>query len=244
MNAAELYVEEHARRARRAGRRARARRVRLVRELRGRDRAPGARPHRAHLRPARLGALRRRRAGDVARRPRRRPAVGAGRPPRHRRRAQLRRHRLAASPRCARPERVAALGLFEPSMQWQPWWPSMDAIAAESALRAGALPRRARGQAAPHARGARTRAGAAAARAHAHRRGAVHARRSSPSRASSGAARCRRRGASATTDHLPRRARLRADRDRGRRPHRAPHAARRASPTSPGARSRSGAGRA
>jgi pimeloyl-ACP methyl ester carboxylesterase len=30
------------------------------------------------------------------------------------------------------PERVAALGLFEPSMQWQPWWPSMDVIAAES----------------------------------------------------------------------------------------------------------------
>jgi pimeloyl-ACP methyl ester carboxylesterase len=30
------------------------------------------------------------------------------------------------------PERVAALGLFEPSMQWQPWWPSMDAIAAEA----------------------------------------------------------------------------------------------------------------
>jgi pimeloyl-ACP methyl ester carboxylesterase len=30
------------------------------------------------------------------------------------------------------PERVDALGLFEPSMQWQPWWPTMDAIAAES----------------------------------------------------------------------------------------------------------------
>jgi pimeloyl-ACP methyl ester carboxylesterase len=30
------------------------------------------------------------------------------------------------------PERVAALGLFEPSMQWQPYWPSMDAIAAEA----------------------------------------------------------------------------------------------------------------
>jgi pimeloyl-ACP methyl ester carboxylesterase len=30
------------------------------------------------------------------------------------------------------PERIAALGLFEPSMQWQPWWPSMDANAAES----------------------------------------------------------------------------------------------------------------
>jgi pimeloyl-ACP methyl ester carboxylesterase len=30
------------------------------------------------------------------------------------------------------PERVAALGLFEPSMQWQPWWPTMDAIAAEA----------------------------------------------------------------------------------------------------------------
>jgi pimeloyl-ACP methyl ester carboxylesterase len=30
------------------------------------------------------------------------------------------------------PARVTALGLFEPSMQWQPWWPSMDAIAAES----------------------------------------------------------------------------------------------------------------
>jgi pimeloyl-ACP methyl ester carboxylesterase len=30
------------------------------------------------------------------------------------------------------PERVAALGLFEPSMQWKPWWPSMDAIAAEA----------------------------------------------------------------------------------------------------------------
>lgn len=29
-------------------------------------------------------------------------------------------------------DRVAALGLFEPSMQWQPWWPSMDVIAAES----------------------------------------------------------------------------------------------------------------
>jgi pimeloyl-ACP methyl ester carboxylesterase len=31
------------------------------------------------------------------------------------------------------PDRVTALGLFEPSMQWQPWWPSMDEIAAESA---------------------------------------------------------------------------------------------------------------
>jgi pimeloyl-ACP methyl ester carboxylesterase len=31
------------------------------------------------------------------------------------------------------PQRVVALGLFEPSMQWQPWWPSMDAIAAEAA---------------------------------------------------------------------------------------------------------------
>jgi pimeloyl-ACP methyl ester carboxylesterase len=30
------------------------------------------------------------------------------------------------------PDRVTALGLFEPSMQWQPWWPSMDAIAAEA----------------------------------------------------------------------------------------------------------------
>jgi pimeloyl-ACP methyl ester carboxylesterase len=30
------------------------------------------------------------------------------------------------------PERIAALGLFEPSMQWKPWWPSMDAIAAEA----------------------------------------------------------------------------------------------------------------
>jgi len=30
------------------------------------------------------------------------------------------------------PERVAALGLFEPSMQWQPYWPAMDAIAAEA----------------------------------------------------------------------------------------------------------------
>ena len=30
------------------------------------------------------------------------------------------------------PERVLALGLFEPSMQWQPWWPTMDAIAAEA----------------------------------------------------------------------------------------------------------------
>jgi pimeloyl-ACP methyl ester carboxylesterase len=31
------------------------------------------------------------------------------------------------------PERITALGLFEPSMQWQPWWPSMDTIAAEAA---------------------------------------------------------------------------------------------------------------
>ena len=30
------------------------------------------------------------------------------------------------------PERVAALALFEPSMQWQPYWPAMDAIAAEA----------------------------------------------------------------------------------------------------------------
>lgn len=30
------------------------------------------------------------------------------------------------------PQRVAALALFEPSMQWQPWWPSMDAITAEA----------------------------------------------------------------------------------------------------------------
>jgi pimeloyl-ACP methyl ester carboxylesterase len=32
---------------------------------------------------------------------------------------------------CA-PDRITALGLFEPSMQWKPWWPSMDAIAAEA----------------------------------------------------------------------------------------------------------------
>ncbi len=31
------------------------------------------------------------------------------------------------------PDRVAALGMFEPSMQWQPYWPSTDVIAAESA---------------------------------------------------------------------------------------------------------------
>jgi pimeloyl-ACP methyl ester carboxylesterase len=30
------------------------------------------------------------------------------------------------------PERIVSLGLFEPSMQWQPWWPSMDAISAEA----------------------------------------------------------------------------------------------------------------
>src|SRR5215213_2767608 len=30
------------------------------------------------------------------------------------------------------PERICALGLFEPSMQWQPYWPSMDAITAEA----------------------------------------------------------------------------------------------------------------
>lgn len=30
------------------------------------------------------------------------------------------------------PERIASLGLFEPSMQWQRWWPSHDVIAAES----------------------------------------------------------------------------------------------------------------
>jgi pimeloyl-ACP methyl ester carboxylesterase len=31
------------------------------------------------------------------------------------------------------PERVTALGLFEPSMQWQPWWPTMEEIQAEAA---------------------------------------------------------------------------------------------------------------
>ncbi len=31
------------------------------------------------------------------------------------------------------PERFTALGLFEPSMQWQSWWPSMEAIQAEAA---------------------------------------------------------------------------------------------------------------
>ncbi len=30
------------------------------------------------------------------------------------------------------PERVTALGLFEPSMQWQPWWPTMEEIQAEA----------------------------------------------------------------------------------------------------------------
>ena len=30
------------------------------------------------------------------------------------------------------PERVTALGMFEPSMQWQSYWPTMDAIAAEA----------------------------------------------------------------------------------------------------------------
>jgi pimeloyl-ACP methyl ester carboxylesterase len=31
------------------------------------------------------------------------------------------------------PARVTALGLFEPSMQWQPWWPTMQEIQAEAA---------------------------------------------------------------------------------------------------------------
>jgi pimeloyl-ACP methyl ester carboxylesterase len=31
-----------------------------------------------------------------------------------------------------RPDLVDALGVFEPSMQWQPWWPSMEAIAEEA----------------------------------------------------------------------------------------------------------------
>jgi pimeloyl-ACP methyl ester carboxylesterase len=51
------------------------------------------------------------------------------------------------------PERIASLGLFEPSMQWQPWWPPHDVIAAESAyeqehFRAGleGKPRRTRGE--------------------------------------------------------------------------------------------------
>jgi pimeloyl-ACP methyl ester carboxylesterase len=35
------------------------------------------------------------------------------------------------------PERVAALALFEPSMQWQPYWPPMDAIAAEAPYEQG-----------------------------------------------------------------------------------------------------------
>lgn len=30
------------------------------------------------------------------------------------------------------PELVRSLGLFEPSMQWQPWWPHIDAIVAEA----------------------------------------------------------------------------------------------------------------
>ena len=37
---------------------------------------------------------------------------------------------LLASARA--PKRIAALGLFEPSMQWMPWWPTMDAIVAEA----------------------------------------------------------------------------------------------------------------
>ena len=31
-----------------------------------------------------------------------------------------------------RPELVAAIGVFEPSMQWLDWWPSMDTIVAQS----------------------------------------------------------------------------------------------------------------
>ncbi len=31
-----------------------------------------------------------------------------------------------------RPDLVAALGMFEPSMQWQPWWPPMEVIAAQA----------------------------------------------------------------------------------------------------------------
>jgi pimeloyl-ACP methyl ester carboxylesterase len=31
-----------------------------------------------------------------------------------------------------RPDLVAALGVFEPSMQWQSWWPSMDSIVEQS----------------------------------------------------------------------------------------------------------------
>jgi pimeloyl-ACP methyl ester carboxylesterase len=30
------------------------------------------------------------------------------------------------------PERIVSLAMFEPSMQWQPYWPTMDAIAAEA----------------------------------------------------------------------------------------------------------------
>jgi pimeloyl-ACP methyl ester carboxylesterase len=30
------------------------------------------------------------------------------------------------------PERIRSLAMFEPSMQWQPWWPSMDEIKAEA----------------------------------------------------------------------------------------------------------------
>ncbi len=31
-----------------------------------------------------------------------------------------------------RPDLVAALGLFEPSMQWAPWWPTMETIAEQA----------------------------------------------------------------------------------------------------------------
>jgi pimeloyl-ACP methyl ester carboxylesterase len=37
---------------------------------------------------------------------------------------------LVASVR--RPDLVPALGLFEPSMQWMPWWPTMEEIAEEA----------------------------------------------------------------------------------------------------------------
>ena len=94
------------------------------------------------------------------------------------------------------PERVAALGLFEPSMQWQPWWPSMDAIAAEAPyeqehFRAGleGKPRRTREE--------RDREQALLQ----HELTLIaeapcHAGRSSRCRASSAGARCRRRGGS------------------------------------------------
>ena len=138
-----------------------------------------------------------------------------------------------------RPDLVAALGLFEPSMQWVPWWPTHGDDRRTGARRAGPLPGRPRGPSSSDAQGTRPRPGTARARAHARPRRTARRSTRWRCRVSWGEVVSPRQWRVEATDRLTRRARLRPGGDRERRAHRTPHPAeevRRLRPAGRGAR--------